>query len=44
VSLRISGTVQNGAAADFGGSYNPTVIVANNQGGSTQTSFAWTIN
>ncbi|MHB8736881.1 MAG: putative Ig domain-containing protein, partial [Terriglobales bacterium] len=40
----ISGTVAYGAAADFGGSYNPTVIVANNQGGSAQTTFAWTIN
>ncbi|HEY7426509.1 MAG TPA: putative Ig domain-containing protein [Gemmataceae bacterium] len=40
----ISGTVQDGAAADFDGSYNPTIIVANNQGGSTTTTFSWTIN
>jgi hypothetical protein len=40
----ISGTVAYGAAEDFGGSYNPTIIVANNQGGSAQASFSWTIN
>jgi len=40
----ISGTVADGAAEDFDGSYNPTIIVANNQGGSATTSFSWTIN
>jgi cyanophycinase-like exopeptidase len=40
----ISGTVQYGAAADFGGSYNPTIIVDDGHGGSAQASFAWTIN
>ncbi len=40
----ISGTVAYGAAEDFGGSYTPTIIVADGHGGSAQTSFAWTIN
>ncbi|HEY7309296.1 MAG TPA: putative Ig domain-containing protein [Gemmataceae bacterium] len=39
----ISGTVAYGAAEDFGGSYNPTILVDDGQGGSAQTSFAWTI-
>lgn len=42
-SSLISGAVAYSTATDFDGSYNPTVIVAN-QGGSTQTSFSWTIN
>jgi hypothetical protein len=36
--------VQYGAVEDFDGSYNLTIIVANDQGGSRQTSFSWTIN
>ena len=40
----ISGTVNYSAAEDFGGNYNPTIIVANNQGGSTPHHFGWTIN
>jgi hypothetical protein len=40
----ISGTVAYGAAADFGGTYNSTVIVDDGHGGSAQTSFTWTIN
>jgi hypothetical protein len=40
----ISGAVAYGAAEDFGGSYNPTIIVGDGHGGSAQTTFAWTIN
>jgi hypothetical protein len=40
----ISGTVAYGAAAEFGGSYSPTVLVADGHGGSASTSFTWTIN
>ncbi len=40
----ISGTVAYGAAEDFDGSYNPTVIVDDGHGGSNQTSFSWTVN
>ena len=40
----ISGTVSYGTAADFGGVYNPTIIVVDGHGGSASTSFFWTIN
>lgn len=40
----ISGTVAHGDAADFDGSYNPTIIVADGHGGSAQASFSWTIS
>ena len=40
----ISGTVDYEAAEDFGGAYPVTVIVANDQGGSSPVSFNWTIS
>jgi hypothetical protein len=40
----ISGTVAYGAAVEFGGSYTPTVIVADGHGGFASTAFTWTIN
>ena len=40
----ISGTVANNAAVDFGGVYDPTIVVADTHGGYASTSFTWTIN
>ncbi len=40
----ISGTVDYEAAEDFDGAYPVTVIVANDQGGSSSISFDWTIS
>jgi hypothetical protein len=40
----ISGTIQSGAAAEFGGTYNPTIIVSDAEGNSRATGLTWTVN